>query len=164
MTIALFIGRFQPLHNGHAAIIKEIASKCDVIKIGIGSAQLSHTKDNPLSAEERTKMLKLFLHEAQITNVKIYLIPDINNDTLWVQHVMNIVGSFDVVYSGNPLVIRLFQKKKIMVKRIDEIHPYKATRTRTAVRQSRQITQDVPPIVLKYLERIDALERIKKCG
>ena len=135
--IALFIGRFQPLHNGHAAVIREIALEYDIMKIGIGSSQLSNTKDNPLSAQERKEMIQAFLKEEKITNAEIYNISDINN------------------------VINLFKGKDMQIKKIKEIHPYKATRTRTAVRQDKEIVQDVPAVVLKYLRKIDALERIR---
>ena len=159
--IALFIGRFQPLHNGHAAVIREIALEYDIMKIGIGSSQFSNTKDNPLSAQERKEMIQAFLKEEKITNAEIYNISDINNDALWVQHVKKIVGEFGIVYSGNPWVINLFKGKDMQIKKIKEIHPYKATRTRTAVRQDKEIVQDVPAVVLKYLKKIDALERIR---
>ena len=158
---ALFIGRFQPLHNGHAAVIKEIAVKYK-LKIGIGSAQLSDTKENPLSAAERREMRKHFLDAEKIANAQIFSIPDINNDAQWVAHVKKIVGAFDCVYSGNPLVIRLFKEKNIPVKVIDEIHPYKATKTRTAVRNNKPIESDVPSVVLQYLKSIRAIERMRK--
>ena len=106
-------------------------------------------------------MIQAFLKEEKITNAEIYEIPDINNDELWVQHVKKIVGEFSIVYSGNSWVIKLFREKNTQIKKIKEIHPYKATRTRTAVRQDRKIENDVPPVVLKYLKKIHALERIR---
>ncbi len=50
---ALLIGRFQPFHNGHLEVVKTISKKCDRMIIGIGSAQLSHTFENPFTAGER---------------------------------------------------------------------------------------------------------------
>lgn len=160
-NIGLFIGRFQPLHIGHFIILKQIAEKSKLLKIGIGSAQYSHMHNNPLSAEERKEMLELVLKEQNITNAKIYLIPDINDDKTWVEHVKKIVGKFDVVYSGNDWVIRLFKEKGIAVEVITEIDPYEATKVRNAICKDHTIEQHVPPAVFEYLKKIKAFTRIK---
>ena len=47
----LYIGRFQPFHNGHLQLIKSIENKFDQIIIGIGSSQYSHDKNNPFTVE-----------------------------------------------------------------------------------------------------------------
>ncbi len=39
MRRAFYIGRFQPYHNGHHAVLAEIAKSADEIVIGVGSAQ-----------------------------------------------------------------------------------------------------------------------------
>ena len=39
MPTALFIGRFQPLHKGHIAVIKNLMKKYDKVLVGIGSAE-----------------------------------------------------------------------------------------------------------------------------
>ncbi|EQD45121.1 nicotinamide-nucleotide adenylyltransferase, partial [mine drainage metagenome] len=50
---AFVVGRFQPFHNGHLHVIKEILSQYSSVIIGIGSAQYSHTMENPFTAGER---------------------------------------------------------------------------------------------------------------
>lgn len=160
-NISLFIGRFQPLHIGHFIMLKKIADESKLVKIGIGSAQLSHTKENPLSAEERKEMLEIVLGKQNIRNAEIYFIPDINDDRQWVGHVQSIVGGFDVVYSGNEWVVRLFREKGIAVEVITEIDPYEATKVRNAICKDHTIEQHVPPVVFEYLKRIKAITRIK---
>jgi nicotinamide-nucleotide adenylyltransferase len=54
---SLVIGRFQPLHLGHMDVIRKCADESDHLTIGIGSAQYSHTVDNPFSAGERYLMI-----------------------------------------------------------------------------------------------------------
>ncbi len=39
MKRAFYIGRFQPYHNGHHAVLSAIAKTADEIVIGIGSAR-----------------------------------------------------------------------------------------------------------------------------
>ena len=41
---------------------------------------------------------------------KIIAIPDIHDAKNWVAHVEKIVSDFDVIYTGNKLVKRLFKK------------------------------------------------------
>jgi|GEM_PF-83841 len=112
---ALFIGRFQPFHAGHLDALKQI-SEPEVI-IGIGSSQYSKTSDNPYSFEERKKMIIRALKNLKL-KYKIIAIPDIHDEKKWVAHVEKIIGKFDVVYTGNAWVAKLFKKKNIRVKKI----------------------------------------------
>ena len=57
MKRGFYVGRFQPYHNGHQAVLTELARTCDEIIIGVGSAQLSHTTENPYTAGERVLMI-----------------------------------------------------------------------------------------------------------
>ncbi len=115
LMIALFIGRFQPFHSGHLDAIKQIEAY-EVI-IGVGSSQYSNTKDNPFSFEERKKMIEKALTGLDI-NYKIIAVPDIHDAKNWVAHVKNIVGKFDVVYTGNSVVEQLFKEKNYVVKKL----------------------------------------------
>ena len=112
---ALFIGRFQPFHSGHLDAIKQIPD--DEIIIGVGSSQYSGTDDNPYSFEERKEMIEQALTGLDI-NYKIVAVPDIHDAKNWVAHVEKIVGRFNIVYTGNDLVRRLFEEKKYKVKSI----------------------------------------------
>ncbi|MCK4971534.1 MAG: adenylyltransferase/cytidyltransferase family protein, partial [Thermoplasmata archaeon] len=40
---ALVIGRFQPFHNGHLAVVREIAEDTEEVLIGIAAAADDHT-------------------------------------------------------------------------------------------------------------------------
>ncbi len=162
MSTALFIGRFQPLHNGHLTILKQLSSNYHIVKIGIGSAQYGNTRDNPLSSAERRTMLQKTLKEARIRNTRIFSIPDIHDNGRWVAHVKRIVGPFDVVHSGNALVLRLFREKSVPVRRIIEIQPYASTRLRAAIAAGRSVRSKVPGAVCRYLGFIDAFTRIRK--
>jgi len=108
---ALFIGRFQPFHNGHLKAIKYLSNKYDELIIGIGSSQYSNTIDNPFSSDERMLMIKESLKQENLTNYKIILIPDINNPPKWVDHVLSITSDFDVVVSNNDFTKKLFLEK-----------------------------------------------------
>lgn len=108
--IALLIGRFQPIHEGHLKMIERYSKSGFFIKVGVGSADKSFEKHNPLTFEERRKKITLVLKEAKIKKFKIYPIGDIKNDSKYVNHVRKIVGNFDVIITGNPRVLKLFKE------------------------------------------------------
>ena len=58
----VYIGRFQPIHNGHMAIIEKtikMMKENDSFIIIIGSADQERTIRNPLTVEERRKALEI---------------------------------------------------------------------------------------------------------
>ena len=115
MTTGLFIGRFQPFHKGHLQDIKEALKEVDELIIAIGSSQFSHTEENPFSVDERIEMIEDTLIANDISDYTIFPIPDIGNDSKWVEHIELIVPQFDVVFTGNELTEKLFREKKYKV-------------------------------------------------
>jgi nicotinamide-nucleotide adenylyltransferase len=115
MTRAFYIGRFQPYHFGHHAVITRIAEEVDELVIGIGSAQKSHEATDPFTAGERVLMLYNALEHLPIRH---YVLPieDVRYNSIWVHHVASRTPRFDVVYSNNPLVIQLFREAGFCVK------------------------------------------------
>ncbi len=114
---ALFIGRFQPFHNGHLKVVEELSKQYSEVIIGVGSSQYSNTIDNPFSSDERELMIKRSLKDKGIKNYKIISIPDIHNPPQWVDHVLSICSDFDVVISNNSFTKKLFEEKNYEVKK-----------------------------------------------
>src|SRR5512136_438362 len=110
MNRTLFIGRFQPFHKGHLAMVKKILQDNDEVIIGIGSAQYSHTGENPFTASERYEMIKRTLDAEGIRMYSIVPIPDTHVHSVWVSHAVSLVPRFGVVYTNSPLVVRLFRE------------------------------------------------------
>ena len=57
--IAVLVGRFQPFHEAHLALLTRaltVASRCVVI---IGSAFQARTPKNPFTWKERAEMIRL---------------------------------------------------------------------------------------------------------
>ncbi|MBS7649487.1 adenylyltransferase/cytidyltransferase family protein, partial [Candidatus Bathyarchaeota archaeon] len=69
---ALYVGRFQPFHLGHLEAAKYILQNAREIIIVVGSAQESHTLENPFTAGERVYMIRLALNEANIDPGRYY--------------------------------------------------------------------------------------------
>lgn len=163
MTTALFIGRFQPLHIGHMKDIKDILKVCDRIIIAIGSAQYSMTPQNPLTCSQRKEMITIVLNDAGIPENKydIIGITDIHNDELWVGHVKANCSDFDIVYTGNPLVKKLFEKSGYKTKDITIIKDISSSMIRERMLNDLEWKQFVPNAAAYYLDDIGATALIK---
>jgi len=161
--IALFIGRFQPFHNGHLHIIKDESKKYDKIIIGIGSSQYSNTLENPFSAQERKLMIKKSLDNSGVINYKIVLIPDIHNPPKWVDHVLSIFSDFDVVITNNSLTKRLFFEKGLNVKetKLYKKDKYSGKIIRLKMVNDEQWKNSVPLEVYDIIKHIKGVKRLK---
>lgn len=110
-STALFIGRFQPFHLGHLSVIQQILTEKNALIIGIGSSQYSKTPDNPYSFNERATMIRAALNEADMSkdHYQIIAIPDIHDETDWTSHIRQLTPHFDLIYTGSPIVKKLFE-------------------------------------------------------
>ena len=160
---ALFIGRFQPFHNGHLKAIQYILKKYDEIIIGIGSSQYSRTVDNPFTSDERVEMIKVTLKSKNITNFKIILIPDIHNPPKWVDHVLRIYSDFDVVVSNSNLTKQLFFEKgfKVIETPIYSKENYSGRRIRIRIAKNQDWKDSVPSEVVNVIKKNNGVNRIK---
>ncbi|WP_257298936.1 nicotinamide-nucleotide adenylyltransferase [Haloarchaeobius sp. FL176] len=115
MRRGFYIGRFQPYHNGHHSMVETIADEVDELVLGIGSAGDSHSEHDPFTAGERIMMLRKSLVDSDLVT---YAVPieDLERNSVWVSHVQSMSPTFDVAYSNNPLVIRLFEEAGIEVR------------------------------------------------
>jgi len=164
MTRALFIGRFQPFHKGHEYAIDLILESCDELIIGIGSAYENYTLENPLTCGERIEILWHYLKGRDLLDrCFICTIPDIHNNFLWPRHVISLVPKFDVVYSGNNLVLLLFQSANIPIRRIQEVDKdsYSGTTIRQLILDGKPWRHLVPKTVVPLLDEIGFETRLR---
>jgi len=70
---ALFIGRWQPFHNGHKYLIDEALAKGEDVCVAIRNTEISD--NNPFTAEQRAEMIRCVYGE----KVKVVVIPDIKS-------------------------------------------------------------------------------------
>lgn len=162
---AMIIGRWQPPHKGHIEVAKQILREVDELIVGIGSAQESHTLENPFTAGERVLMLTRALAEAGIDLSRVHLIPipDVNNNAVWVSHVISLSPPFEIVYSGNPLVRRLFKEAgfKTKIQPMFKRKEYWGTEIRDRMIKGGRWEELVPKAVVEVMREIKAVERLK---
>ena len=161
----LLVGRMQPIHDGHMDVIRRILDEVDEVVIGIGSAQLSHTLKDPFTAGERTMMINKALTENGIPPSRYYITPiqDVACNSLWVAQVKMLTPPFVVIYSGNPLVQRLFIEAgyKVTTPPLFNREVYSGTEVRKRMLLGDEWKSLLPSSVVDVIEEIDGIKRIK---
>ncbi len=160
MKKGLILGRFQPFHRGHVELIKNVINDGLYPLICIGSSQKGRSKENPFTKNERKKMIETVLKDLKC-KYEIYEIPDINNYDLYVSHLKSLVPSFDIVYSGNPLVKRLFMDAghNVIVPEMINRGVWEGSSIRQAILEGGDWEKDVPQVVADLISDID-LEKL----
>lgn len=158
-----YIGRFQPYHNGHQHMVAEIANDVDELVLGIGSAGESHTTRNPFTAGERVMMVTKSVSDL---DVPTYVVPieDLNRNAVWVNHIRSMSPEFDVAYSNNPLVVRLFEEAGVEVRKFPMYR--RNLLSGTELRQRMLDGDDwrnlVPDTVVEVVSEIDGIRRLRR--
>jgi bifunctional NMN adenylyltransferase/nudix hydrolase len=80
---AILIGRFQPFHNGHSALLRETLARTGRVVVVIGSAFQARNAKNPFTWEERVAMIAASLDEASARRVAFAPVRDYYDDHLW---------------------------------------------------------------------------------
>lgn len=100
--IALFMGRFQPFHNGHLMVLRRALGVSESVVIAIGSVNLVDL-NNPLSYDERVRIIESVVSEEHIAKriTKIVGVKDYPDDKRWAREVISQAGEFDIVVGNN---------------------------------------------------------------
>lgn len=166
LTTGLFIGRFQPFHNGHLATVMYALKSVDTLVIVVGSAQKSHEPRNPFTAGERVAMIKAALdaeRDIDMKRIMVVSVPDVEVHSLWTQQVDMLVPRYDVVYANDPFTLLLFRERGIraveapLVKR----EQLSATEIRKRMVSGGNWQELVPAPVAKVIDSIGGVERVR---
>jgi nicotinamide-nucleotide adenylyltransferase len=161
-TRGLLIGRFQPFHRGHERLVERIAGEVDEVIVGIGSADASHTVRDPFTAGERIVMISNVLADLDLPT---YVVPieDLNRNSVWVSHAESMCPPFDVVYSNNPLVSRLFEESDYEVRdsELFDRDELRGTDIRERMIEGDGWRESLPPAVADAIDEIDGVQRIR---
>lgn len=166
--VALFIGRFQPFHNGHLYSLKKCLEIANSVIVGIGSSQTSGNQDNPWDYETRKEMVESVLRGV---SSQVVAIPDVFNDEKWGAQILSLIkeqgckASEVVGVGNNDWTNRIFRSIGVEVyetglyKR-DELEGIKIR----ALIKSRDNSwkRRVPETVVKYLEMEEIIGWLKK--
>jgi nicotinamide-nucleotide adenylyltransferase len=158
-----YIGRFQPYHDGHHHMVDAIQEEADELVLGVGSADDSHTARNPFTAGERVMMVTKAVREFDLPT---YVVPieDLERNAVWVSHVRSMSPAFDVAYSNNPLVVRLFEEAGVEVRQSPMFRRevLEGTEIRERMRAGDDWRAHLPGSVVEVVEEVEGVERIRQ--
>lgn len=153
-AIGLLIGRFQPLHLGHAYLIRKALEVCSQTIIGIGSSNIIN-QDNPWTYKKRRKMLEDFIeHEGlQDKIIKIFPIPDIPDDNAWFEDLIKRAGKFDILIGNNNWVNIIFKSHNYNVLTIEyyKRDELEGQRVRKLMREKKNWEDRVPSCLIDMI-------------
>ena len=162
----VFPGRFQPLHKGHLFAIKWLLNHAKEIIVVVGSAEKSHTFENPFTAGERILMLRETIADERLPLERFIIlpVPDIEYNSLWVSYLETLLPPFQAVASRNPLVQRLFAERgySILEPPLYQRGLMSGIRIRKMMLEDKGWEDLVPKRVVEIVREINGIERIRK--
>ena len=104
-------------------------------------------------------------HALEDADVMHYAIPleDLQRNAVWVSHIISMTPPFDVVYSNNPLVVRLFEEAGITVEQppMYQREGYSGSEIRRRMLADEDWKELVPVEVVDVIDEIDGVNRLK---
>ena len=85
----VFIGRFQPFHNGHKAVIEAALEQANEVVVVVGSSFAARNIRNPFTFEERKAMIQAVFPSIRVKVVPVSDYP--YDDNKWVNAIQSIV-------------------------------------------------------------------------
>jgi bifunctional NMN adenylyltransferase/nudix hydrolase len=98
----VFIGRFEPFHNGHAAVARHALTRAQKVIFLVGSAETPRTIKNPWSVAERAVMIQSALHESADRLIVRPLRDHLYNESQWIATVQRTVADAIKADGGDP--------------------------------------------------------------
>lgn len=140
--------------------------KVDYLYVIVGSAQISHERDNPFTASERISMIKSALDGNRVDPSKWMAIPivDADSHSVWVSSVKAMVPKFDVVFTNDSLTFLLFKEEGIEVRAVPYLDrkQYSATNVRDRILERKDWEGLVPSQVAELVKRFGGVERVRE--
>ncbi len=109
-TNAIFIGRFQPFHNGHLHVALEGLEIAENLVIVLGSTNKPATVDNPWDSMQREQYIRHAIATAigaseAADRIKFTHVPDrLYNDQVWIKNIMTAVSTVTNSADANVMV------------------------------------------------------------
>jgi nicotinamide-nucleotide adenylyltransferase len=165
MRVGIFVGRFQPFHNGHLAAVKFALKQVDYLYIVVGSAQKSHERDNPFTAGERIAMVKSALDGSGVDPAKWMAVPiaDADSHALWVATVRSMLPEFHQVFTNDALTFGLFKEEGFKVQAVPYFDRarHSATNVRNRILERKDWESLVPKEVATLVKQFGGTERVR---
>ncbi|MFC6748339.1 ADP-ribose pyrophosphatase [Deinococcus aquaticus] len=111
-ALAVYIGRFQPLHDAHLHTIQAALHRHAHLLVLTGSANLARSAHNPWTAPERARLIRAALRESghDTRRLSVRPLPDEFDAGLWAAQVQAAVAATLDRLGPRPVVLTGFEK------------------------------------------------------
>ena len=175
----IVLGRFQPFHNGHAALISEAISylennKLDLhLRICIGSSTIEPSLNNPWDVEEREKMIRVWLGHV---DAEIVHVPDLGDPPNYVRHAEKFHGPAGIIFTTDNGTADLYAAAgwNTITSDLVNRNDWQGWRVRATIQMMSTISdiqgvrtvlnQNIPEEVVDWLIENDAIKRLAFMG
>jgi bifunctional NMN adenylyltransferase/nudix hydrolase len=165
----VFIGRFQPFHAGHLAVIQAGLTQAERVIILPGSAHQPRSVRNPWTVAEREAMIRSALTADENARVLISpLMDQMYNDDAWVRNVQATVNGLVTAHHPTPhkparvglighskdassYYLNLFPQWGSV--QVDNYQSLSATPIREALLRGERLIDGLPPSVVAWLNQ-----------
>ncbi|AOV94597.1 hypothetical protein AQV86_01570 [Nanohaloarchaea archaeon SG9] len=157
----VFLGRFQPMHQGHKKVIEDHRDE-ENFAVVIGSSGKSREEKNPLTSEEREKLIKACFSDLEILNLEDED-QDEEGNRRWLEKLKGL--GIERVISQNSLVKDLVNEDEdleLIEQNMYDPEIYSGTEVRRRIRSGEEWRYLVPQCSEDQLE--EYLEKIKDSG
>jgi len=162
MTRAAFLGRFQPIHEGHHQVVERYREEFTDFRIIVGSASKERKEKNPLSFEERQEIIQECFPEINVESIEDEG-KDEENNRRWAEKLED--RDIDAVISQNDLVKRLvneYTDLELIEQDLYDPEIYSGTEIRRRIRSGEEWRYLVPGCAKEKIEEFQ--EIIKESG
>ena len=112
------VARWQPVHHGHALVLRALCDRAAQALIGIGSSNRYNLR-NPFTLEETADMIRLALPGRD--NYTLIPVPDLDDGPRWRLMVRDLFGPLDLFVTANPYVASLLAEDYRIIKPVELI-------------------------------------------
>jgi len=150
---AAVLGRWQPVHTGHQAVLQSLCEKYTSVVVGIGSSNIDDYR-SPFALADVECMLRLALDG--FDNYSLIPVPDLPDDGAWTRRAIDLIRRPDIFFTANPYVRSLFAGRLPLAHPVEAIPrgrrtPVTGTQVRRELARGDGWIPLVPPAVADYL-------------
>jgi len=158
------VARWQPVHLGHAPVLRALCDRADLALIGLGSANRYNAR-HPFTLPETEDMIRLVLDGRD--NHWLVAVPDLDDGPRWRLMVLDLFGPLDLFVTDNPYVAGLLAGDYCLARPVDLVPPAErlpvdGRQVRRALAHGRGWQDLVPPPVAAYIAARGLDERFRR--
>lgn len=180
----IVLGRFQPFHKGHAAMVSAALQHLDInsegrLRICIGSSEAEQSLENPWTANEREEMIRAWVNKIQANGskrIEIVQVPDLNDPPNYVKHAEQYHGPAGSIFTSDQDTADLYEAAgwDTVMMNHENRERWQGWRVRATMQMMSTITDEeavkavlgesIPESVIDFLIDNDGLRRLAFMG